>query len=308
MRLLAIACAAIVPAVALGQVRIDEPFKSRVEVITITATVTDEHGRLVADLPREAFELYEDGDPRTITQFTHERVPVALGLALDVSDSMFGQRLVDARAAVERFLFELLAPEDEYFVLTFNHLPRLVTSWTTDPAVVRQRLVGLQASGGTAVYDAVVSALPQFARRHRQRAALVVISDGADTASDAAIRDVRAALLRSDAFVYAVAIDSPGTQPINTRVNPYALREVTDDSGGRTLVVRDTDGLREATQRIAEELNSQYLVGFVSAIPSDGEFHSLRLRVKDGRFTVRSRRGYVATPLTRPSPGDAPLP
>ena len=172
---------------------------------------------------------------------------------------------------------------------------------------MRRRLAALQASGGTAVYDAVVASLPQFTRRTRQRAALVVISDGADTASDAAVRDVRAALLRSDTFVYAVAIDPPGNRPINTRVNPYALREMTDDSGGTTQVVHDVPDLHAATARIAEELNSQYLLGFVSGVPIDGEFHSLRVRVKDGTFRVRSRRGYLATPLAPPvSPAAVP--
>ena len=72
-------------------------------------------------LPREAFEIFEDGEPQAITQFTNERVPVGLGVLLDTSDSMFGRRIVDARAAVERFLFELLDPDDEFFVMAFNH-------------------------------------------------------------------------------------------------------------------------------------------------------------------------------------------
>ena len=86
-----------------------------------------------------------------------------------------------------------------------------------------------------------MAALPVFEERSRQRAAIVLISDGADTASDAHVRDVRSALLRSDAFVYAIAIDPPAdTRPINARVNPYALRAITDDSGGRTEVVHDS--------------------------------------------------------------------
>ena len=75
------------------------------------------------DLTQNAFQIFEDGVQQTITQFTHERVPLGLGLLLDVSDSMFGQRILDARAAVERFLLELLAPTDAYFVMAFNHEP-----------------------------------------------------------------------------------------------------------------------------------------------------------------------------------------
>src|SRR5205823_14532219 len=106
----------------------------------------------------------------------------------------------------------------------------------------------------------------------RERAALLLISDGADTASGATLRDVRSALVRSDAFTYAIAIDSPEPRPINTRVNPTALREITDDSGGRTEIVHTTADLIEATARIAEELNNQYVLGYSSPRGSDGQF------------------------------------
>ena len=88
------------------------------------------------DLPREAFELYDDGERQPITQFTRERVPVGLGLLLDISDSMYGRRVSDARAAVSRFLFELLDPADEFFVYAFNHAPQLVSAWTRDAGLV----------------------------------------------------------------------------------------------------------------------------------------------------------------------------
>jgi Ca-activated chloride channel family protein len=272
-------------------------FRSGVEVITVAATVFDAEGRLAPDLPREAFELYDDGERQVITQFTHERVPVGLGLLLDVSDSMFGRRLAEARAAVSRFLFELLDPADEFFVYGFNHAPQLVSSWTRDAALVSTRLASLQPSGGTAVYDAVLTALPLFRTRNQPRAALVVISDGADTASDATLREVRSALIRSDAFVYAIAIDSADKRPINTRVNPVALGEITDDTGGRTQIVSDSAGLAAATQRIADELNSQYVLGYNAPHAADGEYHSIRVRVRDGGYRVRARRGYIGEPL-----------
>jgi Ca-activated chloride channel family protein len=291
--LLAVVC------VTLGaQVTRDQRvLRSGVDVVMVTATVLDGNGRLVTDLPREAFEIFEDGDPQTVTQFTHERVPIGLGLLLDISDSMFGQRIVDARVAVERFLFELLSPDDEFFLLAFNHAPYLMTKWTNTPDVVRRALDEIKPSGGTAIYDAILSALPMINQRNRQRAALVVFSDGADTASDAAITDVRASLLRSDAFVYAVAIDSPKRQPINTRVNPEALSEITNQSGGHTAVIQDAEGLAAATSRIAEELNSQYVLGYSSTRATDGKYHSIRVSVRGG-YKVRARNGYVAGPLS----------
>ena len=273
--------------------RSDRVLRSGVDVVAVTATVFDADGRLVLGLPREAFEVYEDGEPQTITQFTNERVPVGLGVLLDQSDSMFGQRMVDARAAVERFLFELLNPADEFFVLAFNHYPHILTRWTSTPDDVRSALAGVKPSGGTAIYDAVVSALPMIGRRTRERAALVVISDGADTASDLTVAEVRTALLRSDAFVYAVAIDSPKRQAINARVNPTALGEITGQSGGRTEVVQDMEGLRVATARIAEELNSQYVMAYASPRATDGKYHSIRVRVTRPGYKVRARNGYV---------------
>jgi Ca-activated chloride channel homolog len=278
------------------------PLRSGVDLVMVTVTVIGPSGALVTDLPREAFDVYEDGERQTVSVFTSERVPVGLGMLLDVSDSMFGQRIKDARSAVERFLFTLLDPSDEFFVVAFNHAPKIITPWTHAPDLVREALDTVRPTGGTAIYDAVLSALPLIDRRTRQRAAVVVISDGADTASDASLRDVRSALLRSDAFVYAIAIDSSNRQAINTRVNPAALGEITNQSGGRTEVVTNAAELVAATSKIAEELNSQYVLGYVSAKRADGQYHSIRVRLKEAGYQVRARNGYIA--VRRPSPND----
>lgn len=270
--------------------------RTGVDVTVVTATVRDENGRLVTQLPREAFDVYEDGERQAITHFTHDRVPVGLGLLLDISDSMYGQRILDARAAVERFLLELLAPGDAFFMIAFNHAPNLLAHWTSDPGDVRTALARMRPSGGTAIYDTVLSALPLIEQRSRERGALVLISDGADTASDATLRDVRSALLRTDAFVFAIAIDSPDRYSINRRVNPEALGEITNQSGGHTDVVKDTADISTATGRIAEELNSQYVLGYATPRPGDGRYHSIRVRVGGTGYRVRSRNGYLSAP------------
>ncbi|MBZ5557196.1 MAG: VWA domain-containing protein [Acidobacteriia bacterium] len=276
-------------------------FRSGIEVTTITATVLDKDGHLVTGLPREAFEVYEDNVRQPITNFTHDRVPIGLGVLIDISDSMFGKRIQDARAAVDRFLFDLLDPADEFFLMAFNHRPHPMTGWTRAQGEVERALESLKPSGGTAIYDAIVESLPLIDRRERDRAAIVVISDGADTASNATLRDLHTALLRSDTFVYAIAIDPPGRRAINTSVNVQALREITAESGGRTEVVQTSDELRDATARIAEELNSQYMIGYVSPHAADGQFHSIRVKITGTEDRVRARNGYVATPLTRPA-------
>jgi VWFA-related protein len=268
-------------------------FKTAVRLTTVTATVTDAGGRLVRDLPRDRFEVFEDGEPQAITQFTSDRVPVSLGILLDGSDSMYGRRIADARTAIDRFVTDLLDPADEYALLVFNHHQQLLTPWTDDRSLVLSMLSPVRPWGSTAIYDALMAAIPMADTRHNQRAALLVVSDGADTASDLALRDVRGALLRSDVFVYAIGIDSADRRAINAPVNAATLAQITDQSGGRTRVVHDSSEVVVALEQIAEELNSQYLIGYTSPRGADGKYHTIRLHVKGGEFRVRARSGYV---------------
>jgi len=269
-------------------------FRSGVDVTGITVAVRDAEGHLVQDLTRDDFDIYEDGEKQPLTQFTHERVPVSLGVLLDISDSMFGRRIADARTAVDRFLFEQLDHEDEFFILAFNHRPHVLTQWTQTPTVVHDALDSIKPTGGTAVYDAVVASMPLIAKRNKERGALLIVSDGADTASSASLKDVQAALRRSQAFVYAIAIDSPDRRAINSAVNPNTLREITNESGGRTEVVQGTTQIADAAAMIADELNHQYVIGFTPSHPPDGKFHTLRVRTKNTAYKVQARRGYVA--------------
>ena len=274
-------------------------FRSGIELVQVTVTVRDESGRLVSDLSREDFEVFEDGVPHAVTQFQRGRVPVSLGVVLDISGSMYGQRIRDARLALERFFVDLLEPSDEVFLIVFNHDPKLEEPWTLGPASLGGRLDDVRPYGGTAIYDAMAMALPLFDSRSHQRAAVVLISDGSDTASDASVRDIQRTLRSSDAFVYAVAIDAPKSRPINDQVNPHTLRGITDDTAAITEVVHDSPDLAPATERIAEELNHQYTLGYPPNHPPDGKFHRIRVRVKGGDFRVRARRGYTAA-LDRP--------
>ena len=176
-------------------------FRTRVETVQVTVTVHDAEGRLITGLTKSDFEIFEDGVTQPVTQFTDERVPVSLGVLLDASDSMRGQPILDARTAVDRFVASLLLSGDEAFVAAFNHLPRVVAPWTRPPARLRGQLDVFKPSGSTAIYDALVASAPLFERRTHTRAALVVISDGADTASDRTLQQARAVLRRTDPFV-----------------------------------------------------------------------------------------------------------
>jgi Ca-activated chloride channel family protein len=270
-----------------------QTFRTRIDTVQVTVTVVDADGRLITGLTKDDFEVLEDDLPQTITQFTDERVPVSLGVLLDASDSMRGQPIVDARGAVDRFVAGLLESGDEVFMTAFNHEPHLVAPWTQPPVALRGRLDAFRPTGGTAIYDALVASAPMFDHRIHTSAALVVVSDGADTASDFTLPQARAILRRTDPFVYAIAIDAPGAL-YSTRVNPEALREITGQSGGYTEIVRSADDLGPATERIADELNKQYLLGYVSSRPPDDEWRTIRVKVKDHSYYARARRGYYA--------------
>ena len=183
-------------------------FRGGVDTVEVTVTVTDGQGRLITGLTKDDFTIYEEEQLQEITAFTDERVPVSLGVLLDISDSMVGQPIVDARRALDRFMSDLLEPEDEAFATTFNHGVTVVAPWTQPPSSLRGLLDAVRATGSTAIYDALAAAAPLIAARRNARAALILISDGADTASDLTLIRARDLLQRSDPFVYAIAIDS----------------------------------------------------------------------------------------------------
>jgi Ca-activated chloride channel family protein len=315
-------------------------FKSGVELINVTATVFDPSGRFVPGLQRDDFVVYEDDRRVDLTHFSDERVPVSLGVALDTSGSMAGEKIREAQGALERFAFDLLDAHDELFIYTFSNYPMLLQDWTTDRHTISRKLSRVIASGGTAMYDTVAEALPLVARGRNQKKALVIISDGNDTSSHTEIRDVKQMIREKEVLVYAVGIDGEGeptfrrAPPTRTplpfpfpppiggrgrfpggswpqivrggqggwnrtrgddRVNATALREMTDDSGGRTEIIRDPRDLNPATAAISDELSKQYYLGYPSAGKRDGRWHSIRVEVKDPSYRVRARRGYVAS-------------
>ena len=280
-------------------------FRADVLTVTVSVTVADANGRLITGLTKDDFEIFEDGIKQPITQFSDQRFPVSLGIALDASDSMRGKAIVDACAAFDRFVGELLEPEDEAFAATFNHWPRLMSAWRRPPASLVHALNGAQPTGGTAIYDALAEFSPMFERRTNTRAAMVVISDGADTASDRTLQQAREVIRRSDAFVYAIAIDEPVARA-STRVNPDALRDITGPSGGYTEVVHSAADLGPATARIADELNKQYTLGYTPLKPPEGTWRSIRVRSTRPDQFARSRRGYFSDSIAKqPRPSES---
>ena len=188
-------------------------FTTGVELINVTATVTDGRGRFVPGLRREDFVVYEDGRPQIVSQFDAERVPVSLGIALDTSGSMYGEKIAAARAALDRFLFDLLGPQDEVFLYRFDARPELVQPWTSERQAVSLALGAVQPRGGTALYDTVAEAVPMAQSGSRRKKALVVISDGDDTSSRTRLADLQRLIRETEVLVYAIGIDASGLEP-----------------------------------------------------------------------------------------------
>jgi VWFA-related protein len=335
--LLIIAALAAATAVAGAQSQEGFRFRSGVDLVNVTATVTDEDGRFVSGLRREDFTVFEDGKLQDVSHFSNDRVPVSLGLVLDTSGSMSPEKMSAARSAIDRLIYDLLGKEDELFLVEFATRASLRQDWTTDRRLISRAVREASAAGGTAIYDAVAKAIPTAQAGTHQKKALLVISDGNDTNSTTSVSALRQQIRESDVLVYALGIDGssrrnpdvvrppvqiplplpfpfpggrrpePRMPPIGggggtswpsapgDRVNADALRQITDDTGGRTEIVRGSEGLGPATARIADELSKQYYLGYSSNTERDGQWHSIRVSVRDRHHTVRARRGYVAS-------------
>jgi VWFA-related protein len=317
-------------------------FKSGVELVNVTATVSDENGHFVSGLTKDDFTIFEDGQQQEITNFSNEHVPVSLGILLDTSGSMTPDKMSSARSAIDRFIYDLLDKSDELFFMQFASVPDLLQGWTFDRRAISRAVGQVSAAGGTAMYDAIARALPIAADGRNQKKAILVISDGNDTNSRTSAGELRNMIRESEVMVYALGVDGndvstytqqprqpssprfpipvprgrgrfPGGRfpfapqisfpPLgggwgrtgNEHVNEGALRAITDDTGGRTEIVRGFGDLDAATAHIADELSKQYYLGYNNAGKKDGKWHAIRVDVKDRRMHVRARKGYVAS-------------
>ena len=185
-------------------------FRSGVSLINVTATVTDGNGHTVAGLKQGDFEIYEDGVLQQTSHFDAERVPVSLGIAVDTSGSMIGEKWVAAQAALSRFVDDLLGSNDEVFLYRFDSRPELVHPWTQDRRQVSRALSTISPRGGTAMYDTVADAIPLAQRGTQRKKALVIISDGNDTSSSTRVPELTQMIRESEVLVYAIGLDVSG--------------------------------------------------------------------------------------------------
>jgi len=290
-------------------------FKSGIDLVNVTATVTGGDGRFLGGLQKEDFVVTDNGQPQEILNFSNERVPVSLGMLLDVSGSMSEEKMATARAAINHFVFDLLGKDDELFLAEFSLRMQMLQTWTQNRDTFSRALGRAKRSGfafGTAVYDSVAKTLPFVAQGLHPKKALLVLSDGKDNQSRMPIKQLQDRIRDFEVMVYALAVDDDsslgglrvgvgGFGGSGARfgggdgVNAGALRKITDDTGGRTEVVKGFKNLDEATGRLAEELSRQYLLSYAATLKRDGSWHTIKVDVRKRGAKVRARAGYVAS-------------
>jgi Ca-activated chloride channel family protein len=304
-------------------------FRTDTDVVVVPVTVTDRSGRFVSDLTAADFEISDDGDRRPLAQFSTERVPVSLGILLDISGSMAtdakARAIDDARWADTRRALELLVqrlnPRDEVFFAAFADKVRLAVPWTHDLQQVPRAFDTLRPGGYTAMFDAVKLIAPAFQRAEHARRVLLVVSDGRDSLvprisgglppvsrpttrieqvqieiqsrqralRDTAVGAAQRAVHTSDAALYAIGM---GTGK-GAYVDVANLESLTADSGGYVEAINEPSEISAAVARIFDELQSQYLLAFEPA-RADGKQHLISVTTRNRDLRVRARGGYTA--------------
>jgi VWFA-related protein len=259
-----------------------------VKLVELFTTVTDRSGRPVKGLTQEDFLVKEDGRPQKITKFELvEDLPLTLGIVIDTSGSMT-ESLPEAKAAAIGFLENIITLRDKVFAVGFSDQPRLLIAPTDDVGAVQDALEDLQSLGWTTLHDAVVTSLYYF-RAVRGRRALILLSDGDDTASAMPFRDSLEFARRSGVTIYSIGLDVGALQ----RGVRNKLTNLAEETGGRVFFISRARELIDVYSEIEEELRSQYLVAYASDNPeSDGQFREVEVDVRGGKLKARTLRGY----------------
>ncbi len=258
-----------------------------VDVVQVTVTVTDGHGRFVRDVPQSSFHVLEDGHAQAISHFASEDVPLELVAAIDISGSM-AAAMPRVKNAVKQFLGEV-PPQDQVTLLGFNDNIFTVTRKTTDPAERIKAVDRLAPWGSTALYDVLLRGVEVLGRQ-AGRKALVVFTDGEDQGSHATIKDVERRLQSSDVTLYMIAQGRGVTMEPLKKI----MERLSTPTGGRALFTDSADDLHVAFADLLDELSNQYLLGYQSSnTRRDDAWRKIKVDV-DGHHDVRARLGYRA--------------
>ena len=297
LRLSSLACLGAAAAILSAQS--DEPptFRSDSRLVVLHASVVDRKGKLLTDLPRSAFKVYENGAEQNIKIFKREDVPVSMGMVIDNSGSMR-----DKRARVERASLDLVRAsnqQDEVFIVNFNDEAYLDVEFTNDMHLLEQGIARIDSRGGTALRDSISMSIDYLKEKGKKdKKVLLVVTDGNDTASND--RDTLEKLVmkaqKSEVLIYAIGLLSD-EEPHEAKKAKRVLNALTNTTGGLVYYPKDLAEVDAIALRVAHEIRNQYIIAYTPTNPAlDGTFRQIRVAVKGpGSPVVRTRTGYFAT-------------
>jgi VWFA-related protein len=273
-------------------------FRSRADLVALDVFVENQGGQVVPPLTASEFLVLEDNVPQQVTVFSDAgRLPLAVALLLDHSQSMDGERLERAKAAAAAFL-RTLAPDDLVEILAFNGSSDRLCPLGADHAAAEQSLVDLSASGTTGLYDAILVGLRDLEHAQRDRPvdflkAIVIFSDGDDTASHMAFDDVLDNARRSNVAIHVISLR---TDEHDRWLAPsHGLAQLAFETGGQAVAVHRLADLASIYEGIAAELRHQYRLGYVSSSTvTDGRWRRVSVRTTNKDLVARTRAGYYA--------------
>jgi len=256
--------------------------KVDLDLVLVNATVTDSQNRLVNELTIDQFQLFEDKVEQPITYFSTEVEPISLGIVFDVSHSM-ENKISLAREAAATFL-EAGTTDDEYFLVEFSNRARIVEDFTTDINRLRNHLAFLPPKGSTALYDAVYLGLSKVRKGQNSRKALLLITDGEDNHSRYSRGDIREFARESDVQIFSIDLGRA------------LIGDLSEMTGGNSYRGR-VEELQDICSKIAQELKSQYVLGYVSTnTNTDGKYRKVRVRVNPPagmtKLNIKAKEGY----------------
>ena len=273
---------------------------SRVDIVSLSVSVTDRSNRYVAGLEQQDFVVFEEGTPQSVTYFRRSEAPLVLTLLLDTSSSMQLKLATAQRAAIG--FVEQLTRADAASVLQFGTRVSTLQELTRDRGLLVNAIRRAVADGQTALYTAAYVALRQLGSvtiadegAGIRRRALIILSDGKDNSSVVSYGDVLDAASRSDAVIYSIALRA--LDPFDggeSDTSIFQLRQLAERTGGRVFVVREAEDLSEVYRRIHDELQHQYTLAYTSRRPPDGSWRRLRVQVARADVLARTKEGYFA--------------
>ena len=296
--LVILSCALLHQARSLSQSGQSAPYTVSVcvDMVVLHATVSDRKGVPVSELVKEDFQVYEDGIPQQIECFSHEDIPVTVGLVVDNSGTM-GPKRNEVIASALSFA-RSSNPEDQMFVVNFNEdvsfgLPDDMP-FTNKMDQLELALSRISANGMTALYDAVATALNHLEQGNRDKKVLIVISDGGDNASKHKLAEILSRAGRSDAIIYTIGIFDENDPDRNVG----ALKQLAKATGGESFLPSSTGEVISICKRIARDIRSQYSITYLSTNKKqDGSYRVIQVKAgapERGRLFVRTRAGYYA--------------